>query len=141
MLDCPPIFEDPVAIKIVGDDITAFHGKRSRQLRAFVAARSRYAEDELASSVAGGVSQYVVLGAGLDTFAYRNPYSPRLRVFEVDHPDTQAWKQECLRAAGIAIPESVTFLPVDFAKKDSPRFWRKLLNLTESRRRSSRCLK
>lgn len=81
-----------------------------------MAARSRYAEDELARSVADGVRQYVVLGAGLDTFAYRNPH-PDLRVFEVDHPATQAWKREQLQAAGIAIPSSLTFVPIDFERQ------------------------
>jgi methyltransferase (TIGR00027 family) len=59
--------------------------------------------------------QYVVLGAGLDTFAYRNPFAD-LRVFEVDHPDTQAWKRERLRHGGIAVPESMRFAPVDFER-------------------------
>ena len=81
-----------------------------------MAARSRYAEDGLAGAVADGVRQYVVLGAGLDTFAYRNPYAD-LRVFEVDHPATQAWKREQLQAAGIAIPQSLTFVPVDFERQ------------------------
>jgi methyltransferase (TIGR00027 family) len=62
------------------------------------------------------VRQYVVLGAGLDTFAYRNPHSG-LRVFEVDHPATQAWKRERLEAAGIAIPTSLTFAPIDFERR------------------------
>ena len=81
-----------------------------------MAARSRYAEDELACAVARGVRQYVVLGAGLDTFAYRNPHAG-LRVFEVDHPATQAWKREQLEAAGIVIPGGLTFVPVDFERQ------------------------
>ena len=81
-----------------------------------MAARSRYAEDELARAVAHGVTQYVILGAGLDTFAYRNPH-PGLRVFEVDHPATQAWKREQLQAAGIPIPPSLTFVPIDFEQQ------------------------
>jgi methyltransferase (TIGR00027 family) len=60
-----------------------------------------------------GARQYVVLGAGLDTFGYRNPHSG-LRVFEVDHPATQAWKRKRLETAGIPIPATVTFAPVDF---------------------------
>jgi methyltransferase (TIGR00027 family) len=75
-----------------------------------MAARSRYAEDELARAVAHGVGQYVVLGAGLDTFAYRNPH-PDLRVFEVDHPATQAWKREQLQAAQIAVPRVLNLRP------------------------------
>jgi methyltransferase (TIGR00027 family) len=81
-----------------------------------MAARSRYAEDELARAVAHGVTQYVVLGAGLDTFAYRNPH-PELRVFEVDHPATQTWKREQLTAASIPIPPSLTFVPIDFEQQ------------------------
>lgn len=76
-------------------------------------ARSRYAEDQLAQAVSRGAKQYVILGAGLDTFAYRSPF-PDVRVFEVDHPATQAWKRECLKLAQIALPDSLTFVPVDF---------------------------
>jgi methyltransferase (TIGR00027 family) len=80
-----------------------------------VVARSQFAEDELARAVARGVAQYVVLGAGLDTFAYRHIYpAPALRVFEVDHPATQAWKRTRLTAAGVVIPPSLTFVPIDF---------------------------
>jgi methyltransferase (TIGR00027 family) len=78
-----------------------------------MAARSRYAEDRLAEAVANGVTQYVVLGAGLDTFAYRNPF-PALRVFEVDFPATQEWKRALLAEAAIALPASLTFVPLDF---------------------------
>lgn len=81
--------------------------------------RSRYAEDQLAEAVEQDVAQYVVLGAGLDTFACRNPHSTNLRVFEVDHPATQAWKLERLQAAGIAIPQSLKFAPVDFRAADT----------------------
>jgi methyltransferase (TIGR00027 family) len=83
-----------------------------RDLRAFVAVRSRYVEDRLADFVAWGGSQYVVLGAGLDTFAYRNPY-PGLRVFEVDFPATQQGKREMLAGAAIAVPGNLTFVPLD----------------------------
>ena len=76
-------------------------------------ARSRVAEDTLAGAYARGVRQYVLLGAGLDTFAYRNPHDD-LRVFEVDHPDTQAWKRWRLDRGGVTVPASVTFAPVDF---------------------------
>ena len=86
----------------------------SRALRAFLAVRSRVAEDGLADAVARGVRRYVLLGAGLDTFAYRNPH-PDLRVFEVDHPDTQAMKRRRLAAAGIAVPSHVTYVGIDFA--------------------------
>src|SRR5579872_4195653 len=126
LLDSPLVFADPMAIRIVGAadgrllaadpshlDQTAF----DRGLRAFAAARSRLVEDRLADAVRAGVTQFVVLGAGLDTFPYRNPYSG-LRVFEVDHPDTQAWKRARLEEAGIPAPASVTYVPVDFAAAD-----------------------
>jgi methyltransferase (TIGR00027 family) len=70
-------------------------------------------EDRLAEAVARGVTQYVVLGAGLETFAYRNPFAD-LRVFEVDFPATQEWKLELLTKAGIALPANLTFVPLDF---------------------------
>ncbi|MEO6192614.1 MAG: class I SAM-dependent methyltransferase [Thermoanaerobaculia bacterium] len=119
VLDDPQIFTDPLALAIVGAESEALRSdsksrsRMSRVLRAFLVVRSRYAEDGLARAVESGTRQYVVLGAGLDTFAYRNPY-PGLRVFEVDHPATQGWKRRRLEAAGISIPESMTFAPVDF---------------------------
>ena len=82
-------------------------------LRAFLVARSRYAEDCLARAYAGGVRQYCLLGAGLDTFGYRNRY-PGLRVFEVDHPATQRWKLSLLLENEIVVPETVVHVPVDF---------------------------
>jgi methyltransferase (TIGR00027 family) len=90
--------------------------KVARDFRLFMAARSRYAEDRLAEAVANRVTQYVVLGAGLDTFAYRNPF-PALRVFEVDFPATQEWKRALLAEAAIALPASLTFVPLDFEHK------------------------
>ncbi|MEU1954868.1 class I SAM-dependent methyltransferase [Nocardia rhamnosiphila] len=121
--DHPPIFPDPLAARLLGvtaeeltesgttDSLGLAVSDRSRRL--FFAARARFAEDAVAAAVATGVRQVVILGAGLDTFAYRNP-SPDLRVFEVDHPATQAWKRERLTAAGIDRPETVTFVSVDF---------------------------
>ena len=123
LLDNPKVLDDPLALRIIGseaaDDLRSNpkeHHAFSRAFRAFMAARSRYAEDELARAVAHGVRQYVVLGAGLDTFAYRNPH-PGLRVFEVDHPSTQTWKREQLYAADIPIPPSMTFVPIDFERQ------------------------
>lgn len=81
--------------------------------RLFFAARARFAEDAVAAAVTAGVRQVVILGADLDTFAYRNT-CPDLRVFEVDHPATRAWKRERLASAGIDRPETLTFVPVDF---------------------------
>jgi methyltransferase (TIGR00027 family) len=117
------LLEDPLALAIVGREAAGTlatggmdGGAAARYLRAFVVVRSRFAEDELARAVEQGVRQYVVLGAGLDTFAYRNPY-PDLRVFEVDHPDTQEWKRERLETEGITVPESVTYAPVNFERQ------------------------
>ncbi|HUA97571.1 MAG TPA: SAM-dependent methyltransferase [Terracidiphilus sp.] len=116
-LDRPPVLEDPIAIPLLGSsfayDPASEATRFARSFRAFMAARSRYAEDRLAQSVARGVAQYVLLGAGLDTFAYRNPF-PRLRVFEVDFPATQDWKRALLAEAAVAAPPSLTFVPIDF---------------------------
>jgi methyltransferase (TIGR00027 family) len=86
-------------------------------MRWFICTRQRYAEDVLADAVARGVDQLVVLGAGLDTFGYRSPYQG-LRVVELDHPATQAWKRERLAAASIRVPPSVTYAPTDFERDD-----------------------
>lgn len=110
------IFSDPLAVPILGVPPDAEEAPGRRAMRLFIAARTRFAEDALATAVHNGTRQLVVLGAGLDTFAYRNPW-PELRVVEVDHPDTQAVKRERLAAAGIAVPESLTYLPVDFERE------------------------
>ncbi len=116
LLDEPLIFCDPLARAVAGPDNTSEPASSfARALRAFIAVRSRYAEDQLASAFERGVRQYVVLGAGLDTFAYRNPLrSAGLHVFEVDHPATQAWKRTRLSQADIEIPVEMTFAAVDF---------------------------
>lgn len=88
-----------------------------RRMRLFIAVRTRLAEDALADAVKGGVRQLVVLGAGLDTYAYRNPFGDCLRVFEVDHPATQAWKRQQLAAAAIPLPNTLTFAPIDFERE------------------------
>jgi methyltransferase (TIGR00027 family) len=117
LMDHPPVLDDPIAVPLVGSGHPR-HMERAmhpvgRDFRAFMAVRSRYVEDQLANAVAHGVTQYVVLGAGLDTFAYRNPF-PSLHVFEVDFPATQQWKQSMLDEAGIALPANLTFVPMDF---------------------------
>lgn len=123
--DRPPIFTDPLAARLLGvtaeeltevathatDHLGAVASDRPRRL--FFAARARFAEDTVAAAIAAGVRQVVILGAGLDTFAYRNPRADS-RVFEVDHPATQTWKRERLATAGIDRPETLTFVPVDF---------------------------
>lgn len=124
VVDHPRIFDDPLALRILGLSAAPCLDPRpewlqetpfSPFLRGSVVARSRYTEEELDAAVQRGVRQYVVLGAGLDTFACRNPYpADLLQVFEVDHPATQTWKRSCLERAGIPIPPTVTFVPVDF---------------------------
>jgi methyltransferase (TIGR00027 family) len=120
--DRPLVLDDPIALRIIRPAVA--HELRTNPpqreatklgpyLRAFFVMRSRFAEDALASAVAEGVRQYVVLGAGFDTFAYRNPF-PQLRVFEVDHPATQAIKRQRLMQSEIEIPSSLTFVPIDF---------------------------
>jgi len=117
----PLILEDPIAVPILGETYlpevhrtaTKLEKPFSVSLRAFLVARSRYAEDKLTQAVAGGVTQYVLLGAGLDTFAHRNPHA-ELRVFEVDHPATQQWKRELLQTNGIPAPSTLAYTPVDF---------------------------
>jgi methyltransferase (TIGR00027 family) len=82
-------------------------------------ARSRIAEDAMAEAVERGTRQIVILGAGLDTFALRSPHGAReIRVYEVDHPATQAWKRQRLEESQIAIPSSLVFVPVDFERED-----------------------
>jgi methyltransferase (TIGR00027 family) len=121
LVDHPKVFDDPLALRIIGAEAASKLQSEipaGQALRAFVAVRSRYAEDQLARAVNNGVRQYVVLGAGLDTFAYRNPHAGAgLRVFEVDHPSTQAWKHEQLRTSGITIPAEAIFVPVNFEQQ------------------------
>jgi len=120
------VFTDPFARVILGDgpDVDAIiaglsAGPAHQGMRMFMAARSRFAEDCLGAAVSRGVRQAVVLGAGLDTFALRNPYADLgLRVFEVDHPATQAWKRKRLSEVGLAVPASLTFAAVDFESED-----------------------
>ena len=126
LFDHPKVLDDPIALPIIGPEAAAklgaernrYKSRVARNLRAFLVARSRFAEDELARAVVRGVRQCVILGAGLDTFAYRNPYEDSaLQVFEVDYPATQEWKRQRLATAGIAIPPSVTYAPVDFERQ------------------------
>jgi methyltransferase (TIGR00027 family) len=135
--DQPKIFEDSLALRFSGfeseaalrTEIDRRHSEIARStgpdfavtwrrsLTALVVMRNRYVEDELEHAVARGVTQYVILGAGLDSFAYRRPDLAKvLRVFEVDHPATQAWKRSRIRDAGIGLPYNLSFVPVDFEK-------------------------
>ena len=127
LLEGGKVFSDPLARTILGEGADAIiaglsAGPAQQRMRIFMAARSRFAEDCLGAAVLRGVRQAVVLGAGFDTFALRNPYSDLgLRVFEVDHPATQAWKRRRLSEVGLAVPASLTFAAIDFESDDLGR--------------------
>jgi methyltransferase (TIGR00027 family) len=115
------IFADRYALQILDDEaragLPAFAEDTSqRSMRLFIAARSRFSEEVMAACIARGVRQVVILGAGLDTFALRNPHAG-VTVYEVDYPATQAWKRERLAQAGVALPLSLIFAPVDFERQ------------------------
>jgi methyltransferase (TIGR00027 family) len=120
----PLVFDDPIAVPILGETYRALleeaaasiHDRFSLGMRAWLVARNRYAEDQLAQAASRDVRQYVLLGAGLDIFAHRNPYSS-LRVFEVDHIATQQWKRELLASSGLLEPSNLRYVPVDFERQ------------------------
>lgn len=117
------IFDDDLAVGLAGAEGPAL-GKRlsneipRTQVLAFsrwVCVRSRFAEDLVTEAMARGIEQYVILGAGLDSFAYRRgDLLDRLRVFEVDHPASQGWKRRRLKELAVTLPDNLTFAPVDF---------------------------
>ncbi|HET9959864.1 MAG TPA: class I SAM-dependent methyltransferase [Polyangiaceae bacterium] len=123
--DAPPhVFEDVVGLALVGPD--ADWQKRpdmspfTRPFRASIVARARFVEDLLERQVATGVAQYVILGAGLDTFAQRRPeLASRLRVFEIDQPGPQEWKRKRLLELGLGIPSFLRLVPVDFERGEA----------------------
>ncbi len=126
ILEYPHVLHDPFAIPILGPgaeaglraELAQYQQPFLRAMRASMVLRSRFADDRFYDASRRGVRQYVVLGAGLDTFAYRNPYPEHmLRVFEVDHPATQAWKRARLHEMGIRIPASLAFAAVDFERQ------------------------
>ncbi len=124
VLDHGSILDDPFALKILHEDekdVLQFANQHPMASigRLFTAARSRIAEDAFSRAVERGVRQIVILGAGLDTFALRNPHSAlEIRIYEVDHPATQALKRQRLAEAQIAHPTSLVLAPVDFERED-----------------------
>jgi methyltransferase (TIGR00027 family) len=124
VLDHGSILDDPFAMKILREDerdvLQFANGHPLASIgRLFTSARSRIAEGALSRAVEGGVRQIVILGAGLDTFALRNPHSARqIRIYEVDHSATQAWKRQRLAEAQITVPPWLIFVPVDFERDD-----------------------
>ncbi|MGI4830002.1 MAG: class I SAM-dependent methyltransferase [Janthinobacterium lividum] len=129
----PLVFVDPLAVRILGPAAAqelahvpnTDRKPHSAALRAWIVARARFAEEALAAAVAAAGTrevsqrrlQYLVLGAGLDTFALRNLF-PEVRVFEVDHPATQEWKRQKLASAGLVMPKSARFVSVDFERQE-----------------------
>lgn len=124
----PYILEDTVGLQLIAPeegwqerpDI-----KYTQRLRASVVARSRYIEDIITTESSKGTDQYVILGSGLDTFAQRNPdITSKIQIFEIDQPDTLAWKQKRLFETGFHVPENLHFVPVNFEKSS---WWEQLL--------------
>jgi methyltransferase (TIGR00027 family) len=122
LFDDPRVLHDPLAVRIIGPmgakqlrlSRRQFMTRQSQELRAFFVARARIAEDALNEAVARGVQQYVILGAGLDTFGYRSrARDGGLSVFEVDTPGMQGWKQKQLVATDIEVPDSTRFVPLN----------------------------
>ena len=120
VLDQPCVLTDPIAIRLLGPEFRYDPAREmhpfSRAFRAFMADAQPLCRRPPGCFSGAGRQQYVILGAGLDTFAYRNPF-PQLRVFEVDFPATQEWKRVLLAAAAIAVPANLTFVPLDFEHK------------------------
>jgi methyltransferase (TIGR00027 family) len=130
LADAPPhVIEDNVGLQLVAPE----EGWRSRPdmspftrpFRASIIARARFVEDLVVEQARRGVAQYVILGAGLDTFAQRRPeLASRLRVFEVDRPGPQAWKRQRLEDLGFGVPPSLQLVPVDFEARET--WWERL---------------
>jgi methyltransferase (TIGR00027 family) len=122
LLDKPRIFDDPIAVGLVPEAsehaiLAALDDHRSRDatlFRSLFALRSRFAEDRLAEAAARGVVQYVIVGAGLDTFPWRQPeYARSMRIFAADHVTTLAWTQVRFWEGGLPKPGNLTFVPID----------------------------
>ena len=123
----PHILEDPISLQLIDTALREqilqnperYRSQSMRALRSHVVLRSRYAEDSLFEAIQSGVRQFVSLGAGYDTFAYRQPvWAQTLKIVEVDHPATQSSKIDLLKQKGIKVPENVEFLPLDFEKEN-----------------------
>jgi methyltransferase (TIGR00027 family) len=131
-IDAPPhVLEDEIGLQLAAPEPGwqqrgDMHPQGTSRYRAGIVVRARFVEDLLRAELQNGVNQYVLLGAGLDTFAEREPdLASSFSIYEIDDPATQAWKRDRLGALGYAMPEWLHFVPVDF-EKDS--FWNKLLD-------------
>jgi methyltransferase (TIGR00027 family) len=127
--DEPKILQDPLAVTLFGAnteelinaDLERMQSSYLRNARTFAVLRGRFVDDELTSALERGVTQYVILGAGLDTTPYRTWHaSQKLATFEVDHPDTQRWKLEKLSQAGISAPPNLKYVDIDFERQTLP---------------------
>src|SRR5438094_10272638 len=130
-IDPPPhVLEDEIGLRLVApeDDWRRrpdMDPHFTSRFRASIVARARFHQDLVTEEVRRGVEQYVILGAGLDTFAQRKPENAaRLRIFEVDPPGPQAWKRQRLMELGFGIPEWLRLVPVDFEAGDA--WWQRL---------------
>lgn len=124
--DPPPVLDDLVGLALVDppagwQDRGDMHPVGTRPFRASIVARARFIEELVVAEAAKGVDQYVILGAGLDTFAQRRPeVAERLQIFEVDEPGPQAWKRRRLVELGYGVPEWLHLVPVDFEPSPTP---------------------
>jgi methyltransferase (TIGR00027 family) len=124
------VLEDEIGLQLVapGDGWRArpdMDPDGTRGFRASIVARARFIEDLVAEQAGHGVAQYVLLGAGLDTFAQRRPeIASRMRVFEVDQPGPQAWKRQRLTELGYGVPDWLRLVPVNFEQNGS--WWQEL---------------
>jgi methyltransferase (TIGR00027 family) len=126
LVDAPPhVLSDDIGLKLIAPaegwrDRPDMHPQGTSGYRASIVTRARFIEDLVLERVNHGISQYVILGAGLDSFAQRHPESlSRLTVFEVDQPETQAWKRQRLAELGFPSPASLKWVPVNFEAGDS----------------------
>lgn len=121
----PHVFEDEIGLKLAAPakgwrDRPDMNPEFTKLFRASIVARARFIEDLVAEQAGLGVSQYVILGAGLDSFAQRRPeIASKLKVFEIDQPGPQAWKRQRLVELGFGVPEWLRLVPVDFEAGDS----------------------
>jgi methyltransferase (TIGR00027 family) len=130
LVDLPPhIFEDTIGLQLVAPDANwrergDMHPQGTSAGRASIVVRARFIEDLVEAQVERGVTQYVLLGAGLDTFAQRRPeLGSQIQVFEVEQPGTQAWKRQRLAELGYGVPEWLHFVPVNF---ETDSWWQEL---------------
>ncbi|HMG83733.1 MAG TPA: class I SAM-dependent methyltransferase [Ferruginibacter sp.] len=126
----PYILEDEVGLQLIAPNTDwqlrpDMHPEFTKRLRASIVARARFIEDLIIEQSKKGITQYVILGAGLDSFAQRRPdIADQLQIFEIDQPDTQTWKQRRLTELGFGVPQGLHFVSVNF---ETSSWWKELL--------------